>query len=186
MSQGQIVLSTVLALIGFGIMAGQSFKVNGWVCFFWGLAIAVGLYGLFTPAAKTNDLSSSSSSKLPQSTVVAQPQTDRIKTAITPEELARIHIENTSVQAQRLLSPYVGKWIEIKEPVKDVSDTSIFVSHPMEGRILGAPIRLNFHKSKWQDSLDLLRKGDVIHALCRINKVDSIVLDLDQCELIKP
>ncbi|MBE3063512.1 MAG: hypothetical protein IMZ69_00650 [Spirochaetes bacterium] len=52
MSKAEILVSIVLALVGFGLMAGQNFAINGLVLMFWGSACAVALYGLITHRQK--------------------------------------------------------------------------------------------------------------------------------------
>jgi hypothetical protein len=46
MSWTEFIVTAFLALVGFGVMAGQGFKINRWVFLFWGAALLVGIFGL--------------------------------------------------------------------------------------------------------------------------------------------
>lgn len=125
----------------------------------------------------------------PPSSSVVQPEPSRTITTVTPEALTKLYLDNTSVQADRLASLYLGKWIDVRESVWNVhtlfeGDTVVITKHRVKGvKSYTISLGLGF-ELKWQDTLLPMRRGDAIHALCRIAKVETAGIDLDDCELV--
>lgn len=97
--------------------------------------------------------------------------------------------ENTSVQAHKLVEPYLGKWIRVEGAVKDVmilgtGRLAVLMQPDGSEEIAGISVWLTFNNDS--ERVALLRRGDSVAAEGSIQKVDAYTLDLDPADLLKP
>lgn len=127
--------------------------------------------------------------KAPTATLQA---TERIVVDVTPEYLVGLFKDYTSVQADKLAAPYLGKWIEISGPLGDV-----FPRKPAGGgrytlSVFFADRGIGFNKSyvflqcdeAWLDRLTILPRGSNIKILGLIEKISRVEIRLGNCELV--
>jgi hypothetical protein len=114
------------------------------------------------------------------------PSNDRIFVDRTPHDLVGPFDTYVSVQAKRLIQPYIGKWIRITSEVGNVRDLpsdqwQVLVSERVDGRTL--VISLSFNK-EWGDRLSILTRGATIEVIGRIDRIEAATLYLENCELV--
>jgi hypothetical protein len=111
---------------------------------------------------------------------------------LTPERLLSFYEENTAIRAAEVTNRYIGQWMNVSVTVGSVSPFNGYfsqVSHerpPLFERKTSfdyAFIYLKF-KEPWVDRLAILNHGDKITAICRIETIYPMVLNLDNCELV--
>lgn len=108
----------------------------------------------------------------------------RIIADVTAEYLMSLYKDvSLSAQGDRLLAPYVGKWIHVSETVADISGTAIWAyAKDSAGQ---RTIILSFD-TQWADQLAILRRDENITALCEITPFVKInIIQLANCELEK-
>ena len=111
----------------------------------------------------------------------------------TPTFLKSLYLNNTTAQGERIVEPYVGKWMKVRGPVYDVqanADGSVNVNvdysdpsdadRPLFERVT---IVLLIFKN-FEERLQIIHKGDVITANGKIAKVGRSSVILDHCELV--
>jgi hypothetical protein len=126
------------------------------------------------------DRNQSEQSSRPIMPVGPQPPERRFVSA-TPEYLVGLFASHTSMEANRLLTDFIGGWVVVEGTVRDVTDISDirFVQITSTG---GTLTGLSFYEA-WRDRVATLRKGSPIRAVGRINSVNGMRLDLDPAEL---
>ena len=103
---------------------------------------------------------------------------------VTPTYLIGLFNGRTSMEGNRLLADFIGKWIAVSGRVNDVSEFSsdhLFVQvhddTPDE-----VYVSLSF-RGEWADRASTMRRGDLIHVIGEIKEADRAGLALDPCEL---
>jgi hypothetical protein len=72
---------------------------------------------------------------------------------VSPEYLMSLYADHTSMQAQKLIEPYIGKWIKVSGPLDDVTDykdlsrVTIGLPHPTIPSFSFASIEMSFRQS---------------------------------------
>jgi len=113
----------------------------------------------------------------------------RILVDASPEYLVGLFKEHTSIQAEKLVEAFIGKWIRLSGPVGNVSArgedkaTVTFESNTLESAVV---LMVFNGKQVVENHLRVLRKGDPITVIGQIRSVSSLFLDLENCELEKP
>jgi len=125
----------------------------------------------------------------------AQVAHDRAFVTETPQQLAGYFKTYTNLVANRLLSRYIGKWYAIAGNVQDVQDFSTVFGNDLpaglknqssvalERRSSGPFVSLVF-QDRWNSSIENLNKKDAIRAYCKIKSINSIMMQLNECELV--
>jgi hypothetical protein len=104
---------------------------------------------------------------------------------ITPQFLVSLLSGHTEVQAERLLDIYVGKWIKVSGDVSHVGkfehghSTVMFTSQRLE-----VPSIIMHFGGAWTERLSVLRLGNKINVIGRIDLVQELRIFLDDCELV--
>ena len=91
--------------------------------------------------------------------------------------------ERTSAQANRLLEPFLGKWIRVSGRIHDVQEvgSNIVVSFYDHGQWLFTFMEFD---GSWVAHLSVKQKGDDIDVLGKIGRVSPNDLHLRDCELV--
>ena len=107
---------------------------------------------------------------------------ERIFVDISPKDLMDLNKGRMLIERDRLLSPYIGKWVKISTSVDNaaVSENSVVVwaKNPEKERII-----MSFDKN-WANHVEVLRRGQNIKIVGEIQRVDVFDLWLENCELI--
>jgi hypothetical protein len=104
---------------------------------------------------------------------------DKTVVDVTPEYLISFFKDHVNVQAQRLLEPYIGQRMVVRDA------EVIQVSESFPGRLMvstNAHVDLRF-KEDWRPRVLVLRKGSRITAIGEIKGVSFGSVDLENCEL---
>jgi hypothetical protein len=96
----------------------------------------------------------------------------------TPKELVSVFNQRTSTQGTKLSKHYIGKWLKVSGPLRDVESgtdrrTRRFVMTTLEGAMTDDEplITMRFTKRKWEDLLSALSRGDTITVLGQIDTI---------------
>jgi hypothetical protein len=106
---------------------------------------------------------------------------ERIIIDVTPDDLWKICDEYTTLQAQKLIGIYVGKWIRVSGPFGDVMG-----KEPLQVTFASRTFRnviFMYFSLEWHDRLVVLKRGALIAVIGRIVEVNQIELHLGHCEL---
>lgn len=110
------------------------------------------------------------------------PPAERFFVSANAQTLMAFYDGRTSIQADLLTKPYLGKWIFIQDKVSNTGSRSSFVFVSVyKGD--AKTISLVFDKS-WEDRISILMAGDSFKALGRIASVDAMGMRLEDCELV--
>ena len=109
--------------------------------------------------------------------------------SITPKYLHSFFRDHISIQAARLTHAYIGKWITVAGILDQVS-TALDQSHiwvtfkqDITEQNESGSVAMMFCES-WSDRLAIFRRGDKITVVGQIEKIDTLWLVLENCELI--
>ena len=112
----------------------------------------------------------------------ASPATERIfvGTTVTPQFLTSQLKTITDLQAPSFVEPYIGKWMRLSGKVS-------FVGKPRETSIGLAfkdqhDVFMSFEKN-WLERLRILRQGDQITVVGRIQDINMSYVTLESCEI---
>lgn len=109
---------------------------------------------------------------------------DRILVNVAPFFLIDTLKEHTDIAGQKLIAPYIGKWMRVEGSVADVVDAS---GNPYVQVWTDEPHRelvsMRFRPS-WLDHLSTFRRGDRIVAMGRVASADTVVVRFEDCELV--
>jgi hypothetical protein len=97
---------------------------------------------------------------------------ERISANITPENLRTFYRDRTQIEGDRLVEPYINKWITIEDRVTNIN-LRIF---PIGYEILCTDqiiYTILYFDNKWKDRIELLRVGDVITVYGKITSVNG-------------
>jgi hypothetical protein len=122
--------------------------------------------------------------------MVHQPLSERIFADKSPQELISFFRNFIDVQAQKLIEPFIGKWLRISGSVHNATQYKggghwqVFIYLQDEPRIVGIQITLLF-ADMWTERLSLITRDTNITAIGRISKVGANGLELQACELVQ-
>jgi hypothetical protein len=103
---------------------------------------------------------------------------------VTPDYLIGLFDQHTSIQAQRLIEPYIGKWMRVSGKLRDISDHTYGSQLSFERSRLGGNVYMWFRQPDRKDRLSVLRRGTRLTVLGQIQWVNNMEVNLDNCELI--
>lgn len=126
----------------------------------------------------------------PQKTIVAPPasadKTKRIfvPKSVTPEYLMGLFKSQTIIQADKLIEPYINKWIETEGSLSQVTSRSWpEVCANVILRFGEYQIHLTFDKT-WIERLSMIRRKDNIRVRGTISQVRTYSIDLENGEIV--
>ncbi len=107
----------------------------------------------------------------------------RVFVDVTHEYLIGLFKDKLGIQANKLIAPYIGKWMSVSGKLGDVLGDQLL-------QVTFASVKVNeylymyFDKS-WRDRLAVLQPGQIIHVIGRIDTVDTVSVALRDCELLR-
>jgi hypothetical protein len=124
---------------------------------------------------------------------MVQTEPEREIVNVAPAYLVDFFKEHTDIQANRLLEPYIGKWMRVSGPLGNVMSSSgvrvqvTFQHKPLferesEGMADWLTIYMYFPEAT-KDRLALLPRGTPITVLGRIRDAGAASIELEDCEL---
>jgi hypothetical protein len=117
--------------------------------------------------------------------VIEQPRPEeRIFIDVTPEYLAGFFKEHTDIQAQRLLSAYIGKWMESSGHLGEVSRVSFTELLQVSFQEVAAVTVIMFFSLEWADRLSVIKRGSPITVIGKIERAGGNFVSFYDCELI--
>jgi hypothetical protein len=110
----------------------------------------------------------------------------RIIVGISPQELCGFYANVTSAQGDRLIKPYIGKWMRLSGEVSDVGHSGPKGNYSRVSlrNVPGIVYALMFFDAKWYDHISVLDKGASATVLGKIASADEVSVRLEDCELI--
>jgi hypothetical protein len=103
---------------------------------------------------------------------------------ITARFLTGLLEGHTSIQASKVIEPYIDKWMQLSGEVANVgefrhgSSTVTFINEPLDPNVF-----MRFNET-WIPRLSILRRTNYINVIGKINSIDKFSVILDECELI--
>ena len=147
-------------------------------------------------AARTRSISSNSNlhARSPIPVPVSAPLLDThveerifVGANITPEYLLGLFKDHTSIQARKLIEPFIGKWMRVSGDLSEIiSSTSDRAQVTFSGRGLTgnlAPVFMYFRTKESVERLAILRRGDSLTIVGKISDINLVQIDLDPCEI---
>jgi hypothetical protein len=128
-----------------------------------------------------------------------EPDSDALKDKTfvreTPEQIMSYFTTYTNITANRMLGEFIGKSYAISGNVGDVQDLhSVLGAGPLfmknqisvylEQKSLSPLVVLTF-ADRWMPEIELAKKHDKISAYCKIDKITSFSLNLNDCQLVR-
>jgi hypothetical protein len=102
----------------------------------------------------------------------------RVVIDTSAEEIIKIFADNTVNQAKVLFAPYRKRWIWISGTVFDVTGNTVAVQREGTTKLIHCAFRRS-----WEKHVLVLRKGEAVTILGRIEGASSLWLRLARCEL---
>ena len=164
------------ATIGFVMLYRENEHIRNALRVLGSLAIAAGIIAYLY----------SSRSHLTAPSSDAPSRAQRVIVNRTLPELHGFYRGRTDAEGDRLIQPYIGKWIRVSGKVSNVTPSSgapAFTYVTLAGRSL-IPDSLTFGPI-WKDKILVMRQGDRIAAICRIGQPMDYLIALDDCELLR-
>ena len=100
----------------------------------------------------------------------------------TPAFLTQFFKQHASIQAKKLVQPYLGKWIKLSNvTVSDIEAQSQryrVPAHCADGEMV-----FMYFDEKWFERVSILRRGSQIAIIGRITSLENF-LTLDNCEIL--
>ncbi len=113
--------------------------------------------------------------------------------SITPEYLIGIFREHTAIQGATLTAAYLGKWMKVSGSLGNViSTTPDRAQLTFERAEVPLTERTWFHYTgfymmfsrPWIDHLAIAKRGDKLTVIGQIERIDSVSVQLKNCELV--
>lgn len=105
--------------------------------------------------------------------------------SITPKYLYDFFEHNTSVQATKLTDAYLGKWMRI---TGDLSQVSVFGEIRRFAQVtfkdMRSPTVFLIFDEKWIDRLSILKRGDRLTIIGKLDRIDAATIQLNHCEIV--
>jgi hypothetical protein len=105
---------------------------------------------------------------------------ERIIVDTTPQKLMDFYKGRTGLEAQRLIAPYIGKWIKVNDNISSTQQTGHEILVTFQSPFSAVFLNFDF---KWLDRLSVLPPNAKISAFCAIADVGSSGTKLTHCEL---
>ena len=100
----------------------------------------------------------------------------------TPKELVDMITGLTSIQASKIIKPYINSKQTIRAEVKDVDDRDDYIqvdAHTEDG----TTVYFEFNKRAWKGAAEKLQRGSEIEATGYLESVAEYGVTLERCEL---
>lgn len=98
---------------------------------------------------------------------------------VDADALMKLYKERTEVQAEKAAAIYIGKWMRVTGTVRDIQ-RSVRRGRTVYLQERNTP---SLHFKKGFGQLDILHRGDVIHAEGRVWAITGSIVILDDCEI---
>jgi len=147
------------------------------------LSSKVAQVGNTAPVAEHSQVTTPRTVERPQPLPTVQ---RRLTIDVSLDDLRNLYKDKMTAEGDRLFLPYRGKWTKVSGKVDDVSESLlgsrrvVHLANDKQGTTT-----LLFEPS-WHDRLAVLRKGQVIFAICQIQAASVYSVQLDYCELPDP
>ena len=103
---------------------------------------------------------------------------------VTVERLASFFEVGTGLDAKRLLSPYIGKWMKVRGVFDNASHSARMCSVSFKSTPFSSKTAFCMFEESWLGRLEMLQRGQEIALLGRISQADRHGCALSDCELI--
>lgn len=187
-------LLTVCAAAFFGLIVVNSMNLDGPQRISLGIAIIAAAYFVGHTVHKFNQ---AKSPLLPIKAAVSTPIAPQEQPApapsvpgrlflpddITPQYLCGLYRDHTAVQADRLASPYQGKWMKVSGSVDDIRaeyDAFVITIWIVRGELIA---NVRFDKRRWADRVSMLKQGSEIKVTGKLQTIGQHAVFLIKCEL---
>ena len=109
-------------------------------------------------------------------------QEKRILVDVTPSAINATFKEHTTVQANKLVAAYLGKWIELSGGFKDLK-TYVGKEWLVTFEFKDYPVVMMVFQAEWGGHLEVLARGAPLTVIGRIEHIESDLIRLHDCEI---
>src|SRR5208283_2554124 len=99
--------------------------------------------------------------------------------------------EQTTVQSERIVAPFKGKWIKVEGDLDDVTEMYgdtveiSFKDLKFTGRYANFKnLAMTFIDKKWIDYIDGLKKGTHLVVQGQISRISKMSIRIENCEIV--
>lgn len=108
---------------------------------------------------------------------------ERIFIDDTPETILKLTDGLTTVQRNKFAEIYIGKWMKVTGPVRNVMPSRKDEKIVTVSFGLAKSVSLRFDR-QWSDRVAMLRVKQTISAIGKVKEISVLDIDLVECELI--
>jgi hypothetical protein len=102
----------------------------------------------------------------------------RVVVRVKPDQLMDFYNDRLTSEGDRLVAPYMGKWMSVTAPVHNVS------GHFLTVKISDDRTTFCIFRPTWESRLSVLTRNEDVTVQGKIRRVTRLDLDLENCELI--
>jgi hypothetical protein len=107
---------------------------------------------------------------------------------ITPSYLVNLFKDNTNIEATTQTNRFLGKWMKVEGAINDITTIGanimcIVLEPKYEGDISRDFLVFLYFDETWIENISILRRGNKVTVICKIDMIDSVKLKLEDCEL---
>lgn len=89
----------------------------------------------------------------------------------------------TELEMERVVAPYIGKWIRVQSVIQDIWSDDNFLYVRLGLWFEPTPI-LRFEKEMWKSHLEMMSKGDSLASCGKIVSIGLLAMKLIDCEIV--
>lgn len=141
--------------------------------------------------SEPNEIIRPSPNHVPKPDVDIPIDRDRVYSARTIEEISNAIDGLNSLQTNRFIQPFIGKWIRVQGTIKDIFEYStesneigVLLGQNQEKSLTSPTLILTFVKETWLPTLETMNSGDFAHVEGEIDKISKFRISIKNCEII--
>ncbi len=116
---------------------------------------------------------------------ISDDKSERVIIDVTPDFLIGLHKNYMSIEAKRLLAPYIGKWIKVSGLIDDINshERGVLVTLMMEPNDIWPKVYMHC-EIEWLDRLSVIKKDTKISAIGQIKDISPHNISLFHGEIL--
>ena len=113
----------------------------------------------------------------------SHPERIFISASLSPSDLRSLCKDKTSADAHRAMQPYIGKWMRVSGQINNILPPASYGQMILfrEGYLVDVAMIFD---NTWKERISILRKGQAITVIGKIEEINVMDLRMGNCELI--